>query len=65
MLGRSDCFDYDLAITLENEVDLNGDINQRVSHPITVTIVAIYENGVVLKGGGTRLSFVEIKETNY
>ena len=64
-LGRSDCFDYDIAISLENEVDPSGDIPLRVSYPITVTICAIYENGVVLKGGGTRLSFVEIKETNY
>ena len=64
-LGRKDCFDYDIAITLENEVDEYGIIDDRVANPITVTVVAIYENGVVLKGGGTRLSFVEIKETNY
>ena len=64
-LSRKDCFDYDMVITLENELDTEGNVHARVLHPITVTIAAIYENGVVLKGGGTRLSFVEIKETNY
>ena len=64
-LSNKDCFDYDIVITLENELDTSGNVNARVYQPITVTIAAIYENGVVLKGGGTRLSFVEIKERNY
>ena len=63
--GSKDCFDYDVKITLDNEMDTNGDIDARAANPINVTVVAIYENGVYLKGGGTSLSFVEIKETNY
>ena len=62
---EKDCFDYDIVVTLENENTTAGDVVERVDKSITVTICAIYENGVVLKGGGTNLSFVEIKERKY
>ena len=67
MFRRTDLLDIDLSISLSNEApsayETNDLVKQgvREQYPIRVVVAAIYEDGVILRGGGTALSFVETR----
>ena len=68
LFRKSDLLDIDMVISVKNEavsgLEINNWVKQgvREQYPIRVTVTSIYENGVMLRGGGTALSFVETRE---
>ena len=65
LFRRSDLLDIDMVIKVANEepslyeANDSGKRGTRELYPIQVTVAAIYKDGVILRGGGTALSFVE------
>ena len=58
---KTDPFDYDILVTLENE--LGGTESQKTvrdSETITLHVCCIYEDSVILKGTAQNLSFSKV-----